>query len=112
MRRPLQIEDRRSDGSKERALKTGGHETARPIRLPADRAASLIQDHDVAGQTLVLGAEPIRRPTAERRPTDKGLARIHRDQRRAMRVTVGMQRLDDREFVGMPSHVGEEVGDP
>ena len=106
-----EIEDRIADGAKERPLKTCRHEATRPVWLPADRAAALVEEDDIARHVLVFGAEAVDNPAAQRRPTDERLAGVHLHERRAVGMGVGVAGADHRHLVGMLAHLREEVGD-
>ena len=108
---PAQVEDRIADRTKKRPLIRRRHEPIRPVRLPANRPAALVEDDDIAGQVLVLGPQSVHGPTAERRPADDRLPRVHRHQRRTVSMAVCMTRPNHRQLVGMPTHVLEEVRD-
>ena len=88
-----------------------GMKPLRPVRLAADRPAALVEEHDVARQVLVLGAQAVHRPAPERRPADERLAGVHRHQGRAVGVAVGVARADDGQLVGVLADLREVVGD-
>ena len=66
VRGPAQVENRVADRAEQRALISGRHEAARPVRLAADRPAALVENDDVAGQVLV----PVPRPYTAQLPSD------------------------------------------
>jgi len=69
-------------------------------------------DRDEAGQVLVLGAQAVERPGAERGPDKLGAAGV--ELREGLRVgwQVGRHRVDHAELVGMPGHLVEQARHP
>src|SRR5579872_6115893 len=110
-RRAVQVQHRVADGPEQRALVGGGHEAARPVRLAADRAAAVVHDHHIARQVLVLGPEAVGRPASQRRPADENAAGVHRHERGAVRVAIGIAGADERQLVGVLPEVREVVAD-
>ena len=70
------------------------------------------RERDEAGQVLVLAAEAVERPRAERRPDELERAGVHLQERLRMRGQVGLHRAQQAELVGMLRDVREELGDP
>ena len=95
-----------------RALKSCWHEAAGPIGRPADRPAAWIEHHDVAGQVRVFAAQAVIQPRPHRRIALHDPAAVHLNHGRAMGERIGVQALDDRQFVEMLIDVLEAIGPP
>ena len=85
-------------------------ERAVPQRRP-DRRRHVGAEHDVAGQVLVLGAEAVGEPRAERRTADLDVAGVHHQHRRLVVRDVGVHRADHADVVGARADVREELAD-
>ena len=79
--------------------------------MAGDRAASFVEHHHVAGQALVFCAQTVDGPCAEGRPPDERAAGVHGNQRRAVRMAVGVARLEHRQLVGVPADIRKIIGD-
>ena len=107
---PLQVKHRVSHRPKQRPLVGSRHEPARPVGLPTDRSPALVEDDHIPREVLVLGPQSVDRPTPQRGTPNERLASVHRHQGRAMRVAVGVARVDDRQLVGVLADPRKEVG--
>ena len=94
----------------ERALVHGRQERAVPQRRP-DGRRHVGTEHDVAGQVLVLGTEPVGEPRPERWTADLDVAGVHHQHRRLVVRDVGVHRANHADVVGAGADVREELAD-
>ena len=109
-RRRQQIEDRRSLVAQSRRLKRGRQEPVRIIGGAAERAG--VEQHHVARQILVLGAEAVRRPRAEARLAHADIAGVKLVAGGRVIVRVGLHRVDEAQVVDVLRDVRKQFADP
>ena len=94
----------------EGALVHRGKERAVPQRR-AHRRRHVGTEHDISGQILVLGTEPIGEPRPERRTSDLDVAGVHHQHRRLVVRDVGVHRANHADVVGAGADVREQLAD-
>ena len=104
------VEDRHSS-SETASLIDRRHPTARPVANAIDGQAARIGQHDVRRQVLILAAERIRRPCADRRPAGDDHAGVHHPQRLLVIAMFREHRSHDGDLVGVARNVLKRVGE-
>ena len=94
----------------ERALVDRRQERAVPQRRPY-RRRHVRAEHDVARQVLVVGAETVGEPRADRRPAHLRVAGVHHQHRRLVVRNVGVHRTDEADVVRAFADVREQLAD-
>lgn len=110
--RTAQIGDRLWAGLEQRALVAGGHEAGAPSARTVDDHCIAVLDDDEARQAVVLRAETVGHPSAERRSSAKNRAGIHLADPAGVVDAVADTRSDHAQFIGDLRVVWQPVGNP
>jgi hypothetical protein len=99
-------------GAHRRALKRRRQKTGPPVVGPVLRHATRIRNRDVRGQVLVLAPKRVRHPRAEARKTIEHEAGGEEILRRAVRVRLAGERVNEREVVRELGEMRNEITHP
>ena len=94
------------------ALVNAGKKTGSPELLAAVWCVATRDEHDEAGQILILGTKSIDNPRAKRRITEAGIAGLNQQLRGGMVELIGAHRLDETKIVNMFFQVRQTVRNP
>jgi hypothetical protein len=107
-----QVKDRIPTGPALNPLIHTGQKTTSPKTLARiGRFATRKQD-DIPWQILVLGTQPVGRPSPQRRVPQTRLPGMNKQLRRRVIELVGLHRTDNRYIIGMLGQPRQELGHP
>ena len=87
-------------------------EAGAPQALAAAGKLAAGNQHDEAGQILILAAQPVRRPTADRGVAEVLIARVQQQFGGRVVELVGVHRADEADLVGHFLKVRKPIGNP
>src|SRR5947207_6320752 len=99
----IQIQDRLAVRAALHALVNAGKKAGSPELLAAVGCVATRDEHDEAGQILILGTKSIDNPRAKRRITEARIAGLNQQLRGGMVELIGSHRLDETKIVNMRS---------
>ena len=108
----VEVRDRLGTAGDAHALVDRRHEAGAPVARAVDDGVLVVLHHDERGQVIVLGADAVVDPRAERRLAREDGAGVHLADAGGVVDAVGLAGADDREVVGTGGDVRDPVGEP